>query len=649
MHKTTLITFMTAMLAAASSFAAEPASEATRAAQQQVLEQLPFEDRTDFELAARGFLAAPDQLVVRSADGTPIWDLGQYEFLSGDAPDTVNPSLWRQALLNMNHGLFEVVDGIYQVRGYDLANMTLVRGDTGWIVIDPLTARETAEAAMELVNGHFGKRPVVAVIVTHSHADHFGGVRAITDEEDLASGAIELIAPEGFVEYAVSENVIAGNAMSRRAGYMYGNILPKAVDGTVDAGLGKTVAFGTIGLLKPTREISSTGERMTVDGVEIVFQSTPGAEAPAEMMFYFPQFKALCVAEEASAVQHNLYTLRGARVRDPLLWSKYLNESIELFGDELELVFGSHHWPRWGREEGIEFLARQRDMYRYIHDQTVRLMNNGYTPREIAEELELPASLGNSFYNRDYYGTVRHNSKAVYQRYLGWFDGVPANLNPLPPVAAGRKYVDLAGGSEALLAKARESFAAGEFRWTAELVNHLVFADPDNRPARELLADAYEQLGYQAESAPWRNFYLSGASELRDGVQRLAQANTASPDIIAAIPTELFLDYMAVRLKPEGTEGLQTTINMDFTDTGEQFVLSLENSVLNNTPGRLAEDAAATLRMSRTLFNAIALKQTTLEEAIGGGQAVLAGDPNAVMGIFGRLEDFEYWFNIVTP
>jgi alkyl sulfatase BDS1-like metallo-beta-lactamase superfamily hydrolase len=506
----------------------KPATPSTRAASARLRDHLPLDDGADFERATRGLVATHATGVIHHAMGRVVWDTHAHDFVrdQSEAPDTVNPSLWRQARLNAIHGLFEVTDGVWQVRGYDLSNVTFVAGDTGWLVIDPLTSAETARAALELANEHLGVRPIVAVIYTHSHVDHFGGIRGVVDEADVEAGQVRIIAPEGFQAEAVSENVIAGPVMIRRASYMYGGLLPAGPTGHVDAGLGKTTPKGTVGVIPipPTEEIRATGTELVVDGVRIVFQNTPGAEAPAEMNFHLPDKKLLCMAENCSHNMHNLYTPRGAQVRDALAWSKYINEAIELFGDETEICFASHHWPRFGHDDALDFLAKQRDLYRWLHDQTLRLANHGFTPTEIAEQLDLAPELASEFHTRGYYGTVNHNVKAVYQRYLGWFDGNPANLHPLPPEDAGRRYVEFMGGAGLLLAKAREAFAAGEYRWVAQVVNHLVFAEPDNTDARHLQADALEQLGYQAESGPWRNFYLTGAQELRHGLPDLGQA-----------------------------------------------------------------------------------------------------------------------------
>ena len=635
--------------AMAEDFSQKAATDATRAAHEKVIKRLPFENMEDFKLATRGLLAKPDNLVIKNAEGRVVWDMTGLDYLDGVRPDTVNPSLWRQAQLNALYGLFEVKPGIYQVRGYDLANVTFIRSDSGWIIVDPLTATETMQAAKALVDSHFGALPVKAILATHSHADHFAGIRALADEDDLSSGRIRFVAPEHFVKEVTSENVIAGNVMSRRAGYMFGNLIPRTPQGSIDSGLGKGVAFGSITLLKPTDIITATGQKLVLDGVEIEFQLTPGAEAPAEFVFYLPQFKALCVAEEVNGVMHNLYTPRGAKTRDALIWSRHLTDMLELFGDRMDLVFGSHHWPRWSRDAGYDYIAKQRDMYRFMHDQTVRLMNHGYTATEISNMLDLPPSLAQEFYNRDYYGTVSHNVRAVYNFYLGYFDGVPANLNPLTPERRARNYMHLAGGPDGLMQHAKYAMKKGDYRWAAELLNHYVFAYPTKEEARTLLADAYEQMGYQAESGPWRNFYLTGAKELRSGVDVTGGARTASPDMVSNVPTAMFLDFMAVRFNPEGADDLEVKINLDFTDTKEQFVLSLDNSVLNNIPNKQDANADATLTLTRDLFNQVALGATSFPKEIVKGNVKLGGNPLALMKVFSRLDEFANDFNIVTP
>ncbi len=625
------------------------ASEFTRLANEAVLDRLPFEDKSDFERARRGFVAGPDALVIPGDAGQVAWDMTVYDFIEGEAPDSVNPSLWRQAKLNGITGLFEVVDGIYQVRGYDLSNISFIRGETGWIVLDPLITVEAARAALALINQELGDRPVVAVIYSHSHADHFGGVRGVTTPEDVAAGRVRILAPEGFSHHAVSENVLAGNVMTRRAEYMFGGLLEAGPLGRVDAGLGKTTSRGRVSMIPPTDIIGETPTPITIDGVEMIFMYTPNAEAPAEMMFYLPQWKAFCPAEEANAVFHNLYTLRGAQVRSGKDWAAWLEEAIQLFGDDMEVVFGSHHWPRWGREEAVEYLASQRDLYAFVHDQTLRLANQGLTPREIAEILELPASLGQQWYNRDYYGTVSHNSKATYQYYLGWFDGNPAHLSPLPPVESGARYVDWMGGADAMIEKGRASLAAGEYRWVAEAINHLVFAQPENQRARWLQADALEQLGYQAESGPWRNFYLTAARELREGVVGTRTVDTASPDVVAGMSSEMVFDFMAVRLKGIQAAEADLVLQIFFTDRDELWVLDLENGVLHARQGVAHPDPDVGLTMTRPDFLRLLSGAVGMPTLLAGGRVDLSGNPLALASFGGLFDRFERGFEIVRP
>jgi alkyl sulfatase BDS1-like metallo-beta-lactamase superfamily hydrolase len=646
---TVLVVFVVMTLTSVALAQSKPATESTKAANAAVLKQLPFSDQTDFENAKKGFIAEIPGGVIKNDKGRAVWDITQFDFIEGDAPDTVNPSLWRQGDLITMPGLYKVTDNIYQVRGYDLSNMSIIKGKTGWIIIDPLLSAETGKAALQLVNENLGERPVVAVIYTHSHIDHYGGVRGVVNEEDVKSGKVKIIAPEGFVESSVSENVIAGNVMSRRAAYMYGNLLPKNKKGMVGAGLGPTTSTGSPGLLIPTDIISKTGQKMTVDGIEMEFLFAPDSEAPAEMLFYFPQFKAIMAAEVVTHAFHNLYTLRGAKVRNGLLWSKYLNESIDLWGGDAEIIFASHHWPTWGNEEIVDYLKKQRDLYRYIHDQTLRLANEGYTPREIAEIVKLPDSLDTEFYNRGYYGTVSHNVRAQYQLYLGWFDGNPANLHKLPPVEAAKRYVEFMGGSDAVIANAKKSYNQGDYRWVTEVMNHVVFAEPANKAARELQADALEQLGYQAESGPWRNFYLTGAKELRDGVKVLPTPNTASPDTVRAMTIESFLDFLGVRLNGPKADGKDIKINFDFTDTGQQYALGVENSALHYTPNKKDPKADATIILTRPALNDIILGTSTVQDQIKDGSVKIEGNPEALNEFIALLDNFELWFNIVTP
>ncbi len=621
---------------------------ATRQANQQVRLALPFSDRRDFDDARRGFVATLSPLVIKGTDGRVAWDMESYSFLDGDCPDTVNPSLWRQAQLNAIHGLFEVAPRFYQVRGLDLSNMTIIEGDQGVIVIDPLVSAETAGAALALYRQHRGNRPVSAVIYTHSHVDHFGGVKGVVSEADVQAGKVPILAPEGFMEHAISENVYAGVAMTRRAVYMYGAVLPKGPDGQVSAGLGMTNSLGQVTLIPPTRDVTRTGQEETLDGVRIVFQLTPGTEAPAEMNFFFPEHRLLCAAENATHNLHNLLTLRGALVRDPHVWSRYLNEAVDLFGADTDALFASHHWPRWGRERVVDYLEKQRDLYGYLHDQTLRLLNKGYVGAEIAEELALPPSLANEWYCRGYYGSVSHNVKAIYQRYMGWFDGNPAHLWEYPPVETARRYVEYMGGADAVLEKARQAYATGDYRWVAQVVNHVVFADPQNAAARELQANALEQLGYGAENATWRNFYLMGARELRAGVQPVT-AMSASMDVMAALTMEQLFDSLAIRLDGPRATDKRIVLNWRLTDTGERYTLTLANGVLTYVAGKQADNADATITLPRAAINAIITGQTKLEDQGRAGHIAVTGAPARLQELFGLLDQPVASFDIVTP
>ena len=610
--------------------------------------QLPFGDRDDFEDALRGRLGSLARGVIEGTDGRVVWDLDGYGFLDGECPPSVNPSLWRQGQLNAIHGLFEVTEGIYQVRGLDLSNMTIVEGDRGVLVIDPLISCETAAAALSLYRQHRGERPVTGLLYTHSHVDHFGGARGIVSAEEVASGSVPVLAPEGFLEHAVSENVFAGTAMTRRASYMYGAWLPKGPLGQVGSGLGHTASLGTVSLIPPTLEITETGQRESVDGIEIVFQLTPGTEAPAEMNFLFPRRRALCIAENATHNMHNVITPRGALVRDAHVWARYLDDAIVMFGEDADVVFAGHHWPRWGRERIVDFLSKQRDLYGYIHDQTLRLLNKGLLPTEIAEVLELPPGLEREWHCRGYYGSLSHNVKAVYQRYLGWFDGNPAHLWPHPPQAAGERYVELAGGAERLLQNARGAFEEGDFRWVVELVNHLVFADPDNAEAKELQARALEQLAYGAENAIWRNFFLTAAVELRKGV--LGSAATIAPEVLSGLSTSQLLDAIAIQI--DGPRAGETRIAMRWSlpDTAEEFLLVLENGVLRHRAGLpAADEVQATMTIERAALDELILGRATPEELLGSGRLTVEGDAMALGQLLGLLDPPDRSFAIVTP
>ncbi|WP_208029320.1 alkyl/aryl-sulfatase [Rhabdothermincola sediminis] len=630
------------------------ATETTREANERVRASgwLDWDDDRDRQAATRGFLAALDPPVITTGDGRSVWDLEPYAFLEvEEAPPTVNPSLWRHARLNMHHGLFEIADGLYQVRGYDLSVMSVLRGERGWIVVDPLVSAETARASLALVNRHLGEREVVAVVYTHSHADHFGGVEGVTSVEDVLAGRTRIIAPVGFLRSAISENVLAGAVMGRRASYMYGALLPRGPRGQVDAGLGKSLSLGSSSILAPTDEIVETGQVLTVDGVEIEFQLTPGTEAPAEMNFHLPELRALCMAENCSRNLHNLYTPRGAEVRDAKAWARYLDESIVRYLDRTDLVFTSHHWPVWGREACLEYLEKQRDMYQYLHDQTLRLANKGYTMLEIAEMLELPAALAKEWYSRSYYGTVNHDVKAVYQKYLGFFDGNPANLHPHPPVEASRRYVEYMGGAAAVLERARADFERGDYRWVAEVVNRVVFAEPDNVEARLLQADALEQLGYQAESAAWRNFYLMGAKELRDGIAE-APGRGFSLGMVRVMPLELLLDALTVRLDGERAAGISLGIELVVDERGAEpvtYALWVANAVLHHRRGVPLDRPDLIIKASRLDLAALLFGLLPLDDAVAAGRAETDGDTRVLAELLGLFDSFDPHFPIVTP
>ncbi|KKA11609.1 alkyl/aryl-sulfatase [Sinorhizobium meliloti] len=627
------------------------ATEATRAANDALLTQLPFDDTSDFDDAKRGLIAPLPTEMIQGQGGNAIWNPQQYSFITegAEAPATVNPSLWRQSQLINISGLFEVTEGLYQVRNFDLSNMTIIEGTEGITIVDPLVSSETAKAALDLYRKHRGNKPVKAVIYTHSHVDHYGGVRGIVDEADVTSGAVKIYAPEGFLEAAVAENVMAGTAMSRRASYMYGNLLKADPKGQVGAGLGTTTSAGTVTLIPPTNIVTETGQKETIDGLTYEFLMAPGSEAPSEMLWYIEEKKAIQTSEDATHTLHNTYSLRGAKIREPLPWSKYLNQALTMWGDEAEIIFAQHHWPTWGNDNVKELLSKQRDLYRYINDQTLHMVNQGMTMREIAEAFKLPDSLAKFWANRGYYGSVYHDVAATYVLYLGWFDGNPSTLHELPPAEASKKYVEFMGGADAVLEKARKSYEQGEYRWVAQVANHVVFADPNNQDAKNLTADALEQLGYQAESGPWRNFYLTGAKELRDGVTELPTPNTASPDTVRAMSLDLFFDYLGVRLNSEKAGDTKLTLNFDFGEEDGKYLLQLENGVLNNTAGQQADNADATITLTRDSLNGIVLGETTLEKAIADGSIKVTGD-NAKLGqLVSMLDNFEFWFNIVTP
>jgi alkyl sulfatase BDS1-like metallo-beta-lactamase superfamily hydrolase len=617
-------------------------------------ESLPFADVQDFEDAQRGFIATTPDLVIKADNGLTVYSLSGYKFITDrPAPPSVNPSLWRQAQLNLFNGLFKVTNQIYQVRSFDLSNMTIVEGNSGIIIIDPLSTVETARTALALYRAYRGERPVVAVIYTHSHVDHFGGVRGVISDSDVADG-VRVIAPDGFLEYAASENVFAGAAMGRRSVYWYGTLLPKGEQGHVDCGLGKANPSGTRTLIPPTDTIRESGETRSLDGVEIEFLLVSGTEAPAEMTLYFPQLKALDSAEIACPLLHNILTLRGAQVRDAKLWAQSLSRLIERYGDNSEVILAQHNWPCWGKDRIVSFLEDQRDLYEYLHDQTLRLINQGFTGIEIAEMLRLPESLDKRWYTHGYYGTVSHNVKAIYQKYIGWYDGNPATLHALPPEQEAVKAVSYMGGADAVIARAREDYQKGEYRWVAQIMSKVVFADPTNMQARFLEADALEQLGYQAEAGTWRNAYLTGANELRYGTQAApSTGDRASGDSVRALTMPLYFDYMGVRLNGDRAAGKRIVVNWTITHPAptpdETYALNLQNSALTYRSGWLNPAADVSLTLARSTLDACTLGQTTFQAEIAKGDIVLAGDPSKLTELMGLLDTFTPAFNIVTP
>lgn len=572
---------------------AKPASGYTVEVNSSVYSLLDFEDTSEYDNAVRGLIDAPEVLELKDADGKLVWSQAAYSFLNDyeKAPDTVNPSLWENTRNNHAYGLFEVCEGIYQVRGYDMSNLTVVKGDTGWILFDPLMSIECSQAAMQLIEKNLGSYPVKAVIISHPHADHFGGILGVMKEEDaadaslsieeqLASGKIPVIVPEGFAEHAIAENVYAGKAMTRRANYQYGVLLTPGVTGKMAQGIGMGQSTGTVSYLAPTYEIKTTGETLVIDGIKMEFQMTPGTEAPAEMNTWFPQFKALWVAENCTGTLHNLYTLRGAQVRDGAAWAGYITEAVTRYGAEVEVAFQSHNWPHWGNQVVNEYLVNTAAVYKFINDQTLTYINQGYTSDEISNMIELPEALAKNWYTRQYYGTVAHNSKAVYQKYMGWYDANPVNLNPLMPSESAKKWVEYLGDMDAVLRMAKADFDKGEYQWVAEITNTIVYADPTNEAARLLCADALEQLGYQAESGPWRNAYLTAALELRYGNQAMNAAQTKSSGFVLQMTAEMMFDYMGILMDKDALADKDFTINVTLTDVNEQHVLHVKNGVL---------------------------------------------------------------------
>ena len=623
---------------------AKPPTSLIASANAHHVSSLPFDDTADFADADRGFIGALEPCVVTAADGRVVWDNDVYGFLEGDAPPSVHPSLWRQSKLCAKQGLYEVVEGIYQVRGLDLSNVTFVEGDTGVIVIDPLVCTETAAAALALYRRHRGDRAVRAVIYTHSHVDHFGGVLGVTTQADVDAGTVAVLAPEGFVGHAVQENVYAGTAMTRRAAYMYGTALDRGPQGQVGCGLGQAPSVGEVAIIVPTIDIATTGETHTIDGIEIEFQMAPGTEAPAEMHFYFPQFRALCMAENATHNLHNLLTLRGALVRDPRAWAGYLTEAIDAFADRTDVVFASHHWPTWGRDRIVEYLALQRDLYAYLHDQTLRQLNQGYTGIEIAENFAMPPALEKAWHTHGYYGSVNHNVKAVYQRYMGWFDGNPGRLWQHPPEAAGPRYVAAMGGVDRVVEIAREAFESGDFRWAATLLDHAIFADRNHPGARELYADTLEQLGYGAECATWRNFFLSGSTELRTG-NFGTPVSTQAPTMLSQLTAEQMFDVLALSVNGPRAWDQDLALDVTFTDLDANYRVTLRNGVLVYRK-RPAEPESANATVT------VAAKMRLLAAALGDLTSPgieISGDPTALQSLMSVLDKPDPDFNIITP
>ena len=626
------------------------ASSFTKEKNAQVLKDLPFSDTQDFTDAKKGFIATTPELIIKNDKGEVVWDMKSYEYQMGTGvPVTVNPSLWRVAQINSLNGLFQVTDKVYQIRGFDISNMTIIEGTKGLIIIDPMISAETAKAGLDLYYKNRPQKPISAVIYSHSHVDHYGGVKGIVDEKDVKSGKVKVLAPSGFLEEAVKENVYAGNAMSRRSFYQYGSMLPRNPKGHVDTGLGKTVSSGgNVTLIPPTDIIKTTGEKRTIDGVQIEFLMAPNTEAPAEMLMYFPQFKLLNTAEDATHTLHNLYTLRGAQVRDAENWWKVLDEAVARYGDKTDVVIAQHHWPKWGNKEIVSYLSNQRDAYKYLNDQTLRLINKGYTMNEIAENLKLPQNLDQDWALRGYYGSVSHDIKAIYQRYLGWYDSNPANLNPLPPEESAKKYVEYMGGSAAVMKKAREAYNKGDYRWAAEVMNKVVFAEPNNTAAKNLQADILEQLGYQSENGTWRNEYLMGAYELRNGTPKIT-ATTASPDTLNAMTPDMILDYFGMHIIGDKANGKKMIINWEEPNLKEKYVISLENSALVYRKVNSFGNADLSMTIPKESLLGIAGNATTLDKEIQDGRAKVTGDTSKFNELLETFDSFTPDFNIVTP
>jgi alkyl sulfatase BDS1-like metallo-beta-lactamase superfamily hydrolase len=617
-------------------------------AQQGQRRVLPFADTKDFEEAKRGFIAAPSFRKIMNDKGEVAWNIDNWDFLlNGKDFDSIHPSLQRQALLNMEYGLFEVVPNIYQVRGFDLANISFVKGETGWVVIDPLTVKETARAALEFINKELGERPVVGVIISHSHADHFGGIRGVVNDADLAAGEVQIIAPKGFINEAIAENLYAGNAMTRRKSYTYGDVIPTSPYGQVDASIGKATANGEVGILPPTISIEQPIEQHTIDGVRMVFQNTPGTEAPVEMNTWFPDFKAFWAAENIVNSLHNILTLRGAPVRDALAWSQYINAALYEFGDQAEVMFASHSWPRWGKERITEVMRGQRDMYANLNNQVLHLANTGVTISQIHNVYEPPKSLQEQWFARGYHGSYLHNSRAVIQRYLGFWDLNPATLVPLSPEEAAPLYVEMMGGAEKVMAKGSELYDQGNYRLATEILNKLVYAEPGNQQAKDLLADTYEQIGYQFESPSLRNSFLAGAKELRDGVVAVKAAKAGSPDFVRGTSTELFLNYLGIQMDSRKADGMKFKINISTPDNGEKFVVEMSNATLTTIAGYQANDADLTITIDRRELEDVMIGEAQLAEKVAAGKAKMDGNPQVLTQLASTMVKFDNWFEVL--
>lgn len=626
-----------------------PASDSTVALQNELRFTLPFTDERDYQEARRGFIAEPDSRQILGASGNVVWDMSRYDFLlTGDSYDSIHPSLQRQATLNMNFGLFEVVpDFIYQVRGFDLANMTLVRGDTGWILFDVLLTSETAAAALALATEHLGELPVRAVVYSHSHIDHFGGVRGVVDEAEVRSGAVQIIAPSGFMEEAIAENVYAGNAMSRRAGFQYGRVIPSSPFGQVDSAIGKGLAAGTTGLIAPTLVIRDDFEEHTIDGVRMVFHNTPGTEAPAEMNTWFPEERVFWAAENITATIHNIYTLRGALVRDALAWSRQINEALYRFGRDAEVMLSSHNWPRWGNERIQQVMRAQRDAYANLNNQVLNLANQGVTINEIHNEYRVPRSLQQQWSVRQYHGSEFHNARAVLNRYLGYWDGNPATLAPLSPADSAPLYVEMMGGGPAIIAKATELYEAGQYRYAMEILNKLVYAEPQNQLAKDWLATVFEQLGYQYESASMRNVFLSAAQELRSGAPEIAAPRGTSPSLARAMTTSQWWDAVATRVDSERADGMRFTINFFTPDTNQQFVIEMSGGTLSHIEGFSAVGPDASIVINRSDLDRVIMGQATLPELLQSGVGTITGSTEVLLQLASVLVTFETGFEVL--